>query len=138
MSDTCSLFKHREASMHSSPRHTYPPVFTVDPARAGTEPPMVPCWTFPPAQVRVKKRGWRVTGSAGCLLIMVFLTVFAALGLGTYQIMKLQTELLSLKQVRLFKVSMCLSFHLFIVLLIHSNKVKSLQSLYVEPNILSV
>ncbi|KAK3516065.1 hypothetical protein QTP70_004016 [Hemibagrus guttatus] len=92
--------------MHNNPRYTYPPVFTVDAARgfplqnqaAGTEPGLVPCWTLPPARVRAKKRGCGGMGSAGCLLIMVLLTVFAALGLGAYQIMKLQTELLGLKQ----------------------------------------
>ncbi|TTF11757.1 Tumor necrosis factor ligand superfamily member 6 [Bagarius yarrelli] len=90
--------------MHRNPRHTYPPVFTVDAAggfsyhnqATGTEPPLVPCWTLPPARSRTR-RGFGGMGSAGCLLIMVLLTVFAALGLGAYQIMKLQTELLSLK-----------------------------------------
>ncbi|KAI5090464.1 tumor necrosis factor ligand superfamily member 6, partial [Silurus meridionalis] len=85
--------------------YTYPPVFTVDAAGGfqrqhqaeGIEPPPIPCWTFPPAQVRVKKSG-RVTNSAGCLLIMVLLTIFAAMGLGAYQIRKLQTELLQMKE----------------------------------------
>ncbi|KAI5623585.1 tumor necrosis factor ligand superfamily member 6 [Silurus asotus] len=85
--------------------YTYPPVFTVDAAggfqrqhqAAGIEPPPIPCWTFPPAQVRVKKSS-RVTNSAGCLLIMVLLTIFAAMGLGAYQIRKLQTELLQMKE----------------------------------------
>ncbi|KAK2863911.1 hypothetical protein Q7C36_003065 [Tachysurus vachellii] len=92
--------------MHSSPRYAYPPVFTVDVSggfphhnqAAGTDPPLVPCWTLPPARASAKRRGCAGMGSAGCLLIMVLLTVFAALGLGAYQIKKMQTELLSLRQ----------------------------------------
>ncbi|XP_053470304.1 tumor necrosis factor ligand superfamily member 6 [Ictalurus furcatus] len=92
--------------MHSKLRYTYPPVFTVDAAggfppqhqAAGIEPPLVPCWTLPPARVRAKTRGCGGMSSAVCLLIMVLLIVFAVLGLGAYQIMKLQTELLHLKQ----------------------------------------
>ncbi|KAB5539736.1 hypothetical protein PHYPO_G00092600 [Pangasianodon hypophthalmus] len=92
--------------MHSNLRYTYPPVFTVDAAggfprqhqAAGIEPPPVPCWTLPPARIQAKRRGCGGMSSAGCLLIMVLLTVFAALGLGAYQIMRLQTELIRLKQ----------------------------------------
>ncbi|KAF5900560.1 tumor necrosis factor ligand superfamily member 6-like, partial [Clarias magur] len=92
--------------MRGNHRHPYPPVFTVDAAggfpqqhqAARVEPPLVPCWTLPPAQFWPKKRSCGGVSSAACLLIMVLLTVFAALGLGAYQILQLQTELLHLKK----------------------------------------
>ncbi|KAI4892555.1 hypothetical protein NFI96_024721 [Prochilodus magdalenae] len=99
--------------MNSNLSYQYPPVFTVEPAGrfqhqqhdhpqlapGRMEPAFVPCWTFPPARVHSKKRGCGgMTSAAGTLLIMVLLVVFAALGIGAYQIMKLQKELSELKQ----------------------------------------
>ncbi|KAK1795869.1 hypothetical protein P4O66_008968 [Electrophorus voltai] len=106
--------------MSNNRRHLYPPVFTVNtsggfpqhhqphhqqeaqqctPAAGRLEPVLVPCWTFPPAQVQAKRRSCRgMTSAGGTLLVMVFLVVFAALGLGAYQIWKLQRELVQMKQ----------------------------------------
>ncbi|XP_072552123.1 tumor necrosis factor ligand superfamily member 6 [Salminus brasiliensis] len=99
--------------MNGNLRYQYPQVFTVDAAAglpqqqhlhpqmatAGTEPSLVPCWTFPPARFQTKRRGCGgMNSAAGTLLIMVLLVVFAALGLGAYQIMRLETEVAKLKQ----------------------------------------
>ncbi|XP_066533658.1 tumor necrosis factor ligand superfamily member 6 [Hoplias malabaricus] len=103
--------------MNNNNRYEYPPVFSVDAtghlpqqqhyhqhhpqmsAAGRMDPALVPCWTFPPARYHSKRRGCGgMTSAAGTLLIMVLLMVFAALGLGAYQIMKIQTELAQLKQ----------------------------------------
>ncbi|XP_062857355.1 tumor necrosis factor ligand superfamily member 6 [Trichomycterus rosablanca] len=97
--------------MHSNNRNPYPPVFTVDASgclsyqqhhrthAARSELPPVPCWSFPPARVQAKRRSCGgMSSAAGTLLVMVLLTVFAALGLGAYQIMTLQKELMQLKR----------------------------------------
>jgi len=65
------------------------------------EPPMVPCWTFPPARAEMKRKRWggMNTGMAW-VLTLILLLVFAALGLGAYQILRLQTELERLTQVK--------------------------------------
>lgn len=113
---------HREANMQSNLRYTYPPVFTVDAVggfqhqAAGMEPPLVPCWTLPPARVQAKRRGCGGMSSARYFLIMVLLTVFATLGLGAYQLWRLQTELLHLKQVRLICLFVCHPTCLFPIL----------------------
>nr|WOK15261.1 tumor necrosis factor ligand superfamily member 6 [Osteobrama belangeri] len=64
-----------------------------------TEPQLVPCWTFPPARAEMKRRdcGRMNTGMAW-VLILILLLVFAALGLGAYQILRLQTEVERLSQ----------------------------------------
>ncbi|TRY59178.1 hypothetical protein DNTS_029288 [Danionella cerebrum] len=54
------------------------------------EPPLVPCWTFPPARAKLKRNGWG--GLSAGLLVLILLLVFAALGLGAYQIRHLQTQ----------------------------------------------
>lgn len=99
--------------MHSNYRNPYPPVFTVDASSfsyqqhprthaARSDLPPVPCWSFPPARAYAKRSGCGSMKSAAVtLLVMVLLTVFAALGLIAYQIMTLQTELMALKQVSL-------------------------------------
>ena len=67
---------------------------------------MLPCWSFPPAQERVMERGrgrgCRGVGSWSLTMALLFLLllVFGALGLGTYQIIKLQTQLDGIQQVR--------------------------------------
>ncbi|XDV41828.1 hypothetical protein PO909_010628, partial [Leuciscus waleckii] len=65
------------------------------------EPPMVPCWTFPPARAEMKRKSWGGlnTGMAW-VLTLILLLVFAALGLGAYQILRLQTEVERLTQER--------------------------------------
>ncbi|KAG9350955.1 hypothetical protein JZ751_024844 [Albula glossodonta] len=86
--------------MNPSSGCAYPPVFVVD--GHGPQPPMpnpglVPCWTFPPAVVKRKKKGC----DEACVVTVVALILFlilAALGYGTYQILKLQTELRQLRK----------------------------------------
>ncbi|XP_043075049.1 tumor necrosis factor ligand superfamily member 6 [Puntigrus tetrazona] len=59
-----------------------------------TEPQLVPCWTFPPARAETKRRGLgRMNAGMAWVLIMILLLVFAALGLGAYQILRLQREM---------------------------------------------
>ncbi|KAG5275511.1 hypothetical protein AALO_G00121140 [Alosa alosa] len=74
-------------------RQMYPPHY---PPRM--EPGTVPCWTFPPA--RPRKRSWADGCSAGSvpvtILVMVLALVFAALGLGAYEIQNLQSRLANL------------------------------------------
>ncbi|XP_058612396.1 tumor necrosis factor ligand superfamily member 6 [Onychostoma macrolepis] len=63
------------------------------------EPQLVPCWTFPPARAEMKKRDWgRMNAGMAWVLILILLLIFAALGLGAYQIQKLQTEVQRLSQ----------------------------------------
>lgn len=105
--------------MISNISYQYPPSFSRDAAGGiplqqhhpgmgarSIEPTLVPCWTFPPARNQAKRRGCGgMTSAAGTILIMILLMVFAALGLGAYQIMRLQTELAQLKQVRNLSVT---------------------------------
>ncbi|KAL7871934.1 hypothetical protein SRHO_G00069170 [Serrasalmus rhombeus] len=107
-----TLGRLRAVSMNNNLSYQYPPVFTVDAARpihqqhghpqlatGRMEPTLVPCWTFPPARFQSKKRGCGgLTSAAGTLLVMVLLMVFAALGLGAYQIWGLQKKLAKLEQ----------------------------------------
>ncbi|KAI7799771.1 tumor necrosis factor ligand superfamily member 6 [Triplophysa rosa] len=99
--------------MSSNLGHSSPPLYTVDSGGGHTQlhryyhqqmlgqgnPPLVPCWTFPPARAEMKRRGWG-TMSTGMtwVLTLILLLVFAALGLGTYQILRLQTEVERLTQ----------------------------------------
>ncbi|KAJ8388445.1 hypothetical protein AAFF_G00133210 [Aldrovandia affinis] len=83
--------------MNRSPN---PQVFLVD--RGGPQPSMLdpglmPCWSFPPPVVKRKKRVCEGVCSVIVLVVILFL-VLAALGLGTYQILRLQTELAQLRQ----------------------------------------
>ncbi|KAK7133354.1 hypothetical protein R3I94_015281 [Phoxinus phoxinus] len=66
-----------------------------------TEPPMVPCWTFPPARAEMKRKSWGgLNAGMAWVLTLILLLVFAALGLGAYQILRLQTEVERLTQER--------------------------------------
>lgn len=89
--------------------YPFPQVFLVDGAggepQSGQIPNLVPCWSFPPAQERVRSR----RKSNGCMgishglavvVLLLFLLVFAALGFGAYQIYNMQTELRELREVR--------------------------------------
>ncbi|XP_051952545.1 tumor necrosis factor ligand superfamily member 6 [Xyrauchen texanus] len=93
--------------------HPSPPVFMVDSGgchpqqhqyyheqvHGRTDPALVPCWTFPPARMELKRRGWgRMNFGMAWILTLILLVVFAALGLGAYQILRLQTELERLTQ----------------------------------------
>ncbi|XP_036971630.1 tumor necrosis factor ligand superfamily member 6 [Acanthopagrus latus] len=85
--------------------YPFPQVFLVDEGsgRGGRQHPsqspnLVPCWSFPPPQERAraprKSRGCMgVSYSAALVVLMLFLLVFAALGLGFYQIYNMQKEL---------------------------------------------
>ncbi|XP_029542875.1 tumor necrosis factor ligand superfamily member 6-like [Oncorhynchus nerka] len=94
--------------MSGTQGYPYPQVFLVDSGRGpqpSVQPPgMLPCWSFPPAQERVMKRGrgrgCRGVGSWSLTMALLFLLllVFGALGLGTYQIIKLQTQLNGIQQ----------------------------------------
>ncbi|XP_046893248.1 tumor necrosis factor ligand superfamily member 6 isoform X2 [Hypomesus transpacificus] len=83
----------------------YPQVFMVDHGRdppSTVHPPdLVPCWMFPPAQERVRRRGgkeWPCQGALLLAVLFVLLLVFAALGLGALQIHRLQMELATVQQ----------------------------------------
>lgn len=89
--------------MNHSPSHPYPQVFLVD--RSGPQLPMmdpglVPCWSFPPAVAKRKKRGWEEACTAAVLVFILFL-ILGALGLGAFWILRLQTELVQLRKVSL-------------------------------------
>ncbi|XP_067085781.1 tumor necrosis factor ligand superfamily member 6 [Osmerus mordax] len=83
----------------------YPQVFMVDnnrdPPSSVHPPDLVPCWMFPPAQERVRRRrekGWPCQGGLLLAVLFVLLLVFAALGLGALQIHRLQMELATVQQ----------------------------------------
>ncbi|KPP58101.1 tumor necrosis factor ligand superfamily member 6-like [Scleropages formosus] len=86
--------------MNSDPSCAYPQIFMVD--RGGMQTAMgqavpLPCWSFPPQRAKSSKRSC----GEGCVMTIVLLMLFlvlAALGLGAYQIMKLQAELVQLRQ----------------------------------------
>ncbi|CDQ60235.1 unnamed protein product [Oncorhynchus mykiss] len=98
--------------MSGTQGYTYPQMFLVDysgGSQPSVQPPgLVPCWSFPPAQERVREqgraRGCRRVGSWSLVVALLFLLllVFGALGLGAYQIHKLQTQLDGIQQVRGF------------------------------------
>ncbi|KAM3876150.1 tumor necrosis factor ligand superfamily member 6 [Diretmus argenteus] len=83
-----------------------PQVFLVDSGRGpehSLHPPnLVPCWSFPPAQERARSRGRRgcMGVNPGLLMVLLFLMLllFAALGLGAYQIRQIQEELTKMRQ----------------------------------------
>ncbi|XP_026200516.1 tumor necrosis factor ligand superfamily member 6 [Anabas testudineus] len=79
-----------------------PQVYLVDGGggtqRSGQSPSLVPCWSFPPAQERVRSHGKSrgFMGVSPCLaivLMLLFLLVFAALGFEAYQIHNMQIAL---------------------------------------------
>ncbi|XP_010870316.1 tumor necrosis factor ligand superfamily member 6 [Esox lucius] len=91
--------------MSAAQGYPYPQVFLVDSGGGGQTsdhpPGLVPCWPFPPAQQRVRERerarGCRSWGLALALLFLMLL-MFGAMGLGAYQIHKLQTQLDRMQQ----------------------------------------
>lgn len=89
--------------------YPFPQVFVVDQGgglpHVNQSPSLVPCWSFPPAQVRVesraKSRGCKgVSPGTALVVLMLFLLVFAALGFQAYQIYNMQKELNDMKEVR--------------------------------------
>uniref|UniRef100_A0A3Q3VVB7 THD domain-containing protein n=1 Tax=Mola mola TaxID=94237 RepID=A0A3Q3VVB7_MOLML len=85
--------------------YPFPQVFLVDQAgglQQPDQPPnLVPCWSFPPPQERVRSRrkSWSCMGvspSIALVVLMLFLLVFGALGFESYQIFKMQKELMQL------------------------------------------
>ncbi|XP_039984881.1 tumor necrosis factor ligand superfamily member 6 [Xiphias gladius] len=87
--------------------YPFPQVFLVNgdgSPQPSTQPlSLVPCWSFPPAQERVRSRGKSqgFMGVSPCLALIVlllFLLVFAALGFEAYQIYNLQTELREMRE----------------------------------------
>ncbi|XP_056133853.1 tumor necrosis factor ligand superfamily member 6 [Lampris incognitus] len=87
--------------------YPFPQVFLVDssggPQHSVQTPHLIPCWSSPPAQGRVRSRG----KDQGCMgiryglltvLLFLLLLVFAALGLGAHQIYKLHIEVAKIKQ----------------------------------------
>ncbi|XP_022051515.1 tumor necrosis factor ligand superfamily member 6 [Acanthochromis polyacanthus] len=86
--------------------YPFPQVFLVDESgrsQHSAQPPgLIPCWSFPPAQQRLRSR----EKSEGCMgirpgvaliVLLLFLLVFAALGFEAYQIMNIQKELRQVK-----------------------------------------
>ncbi|XP_051511218.1 uncharacterized protein LOC127416109 isoform X2 [Myxocyprinus asiaticus] len=101
------------ANMNGNFDNTSPPVFMVDSGggypkqrqyyheqvHGRTDPVLVPCWTFPPARAEDKRRGCGgMNVVITWILALILLLVFAALGLGAYQILRLQSELERLTQ----------------------------------------
>ncbi|XP_069550717.1 tumor necrosis factor ligand superfamily member 6 [Brachyistius frenatus] len=87
----------------------FPQVFLVDsgggPQHSAQPPHLIPCWSFPPAQERVRNRG----KSRGCMginpglaliVLLLFMLVFVALGLQAYQILTIQRELADVRKVQ--------------------------------------
>ncbi|KAM9761618.1 tumor necrosis factor ligand superfamily member 6 [Menidia menidia] len=77
--------------------YPFPQVFLVDegrgPHQSEQAPKLIPCWSFPPAQERRRRRGCMgVSPSLAMIVLMLFLLVFAALGFEAYQIMDLQKK----------------------------------------------
>lgn len=112
---THSLSHSRTCNMMCDQSYPFPQVFLVDGAGApqhSSQPPnLVPCWSFPPAQNRVRSHGksrscMGVSPSLSMTVLFLFLLVFVALGFETYQIYKIQAELKEMRQVRSHCVGM--------------------------------
>ncbi|XP_005923274.1 tumor necrosis factor ligand superfamily member 6 [Haplochromis burtoni] len=84
--------------------YPFPQMFLVDGGGGGRQqdsaqpPSLIPCWSFPPAQERMKSRG----KSKGCMgispglalvVLFLFLLVFAALGFEAFKISRLEDQL---------------------------------------------
>ena len=89
--------------------YPFPQVFLVDGGggqQYPDQPPnLVPCWSFPPAQEKMKSHGkskgcMGVSHGVALVVLMLFLLVFAALGFEAYQIDNLQRGLRNMTKVR--------------------------------------
>lgn len=93
--------------MSCNQSYPYPQVFVVD-SGGGTgdsvQPPnLIPCWSFPPAQQRMRRKSQGCLGvsySLALILLLLFLLVFAALGFEAYQILHIQKQLKDARKVR--------------------------------------
>lgn len=97
----------RTYTMSCDQSYPFPQVFVVD--RGGGQqhpaqpPDLVPCWSFPPAQKRAKNRSYSYMGAVpgvSLVVLFLFLLVFAAMGVGAYQIYNMQKELRQMREVR--------------------------------------
>ncbi|XP_030583919.1 tumor necrosis factor ligand superfamily member 6 [Archocentrus centrarchus] len=82
--------------------YPFPQVFLVDggggPQHSAQPPSLVPCWSFPPSQERVRSRGkskgcMGVSPGLALLVLFLFLLVFAALGFQAFKIVKIENQL---------------------------------------------
>ncbi|MBN3295650.1 tumor necrosis factor ligand superfamily member 6 [Amia ocellicauda] len=85
--------------MQRTLEHSYPQIYLVDrggPDHPSSHPNLVPTWPVlpPPAQ---RRRG-AGQGCVATLVIVLLLLVLVALGFGAYQLLRLQEELLLMKQ----------------------------------------
>lgn len=99
----------RSCTMSCDQCYPLPQVYLVDGGggteRSGQPPSLVPCWSFPPAQERVRSRqkSQGFMGVSPCLalvVLMLFLLVFGSLGFEAYQIYNMQMELRDIRKVR--------------------------------------
>ncbi|XP_070688785.1 tumor necrosis factor ligand superfamily member 6 [Pempheris klunzingeri] len=86
--------------------YPFPQVFLVDgsPHHPAQPPSLVPCWSFPPAQERVRSRGksrgcMGVSPSLALLVLFLFLLAFVALGFEAYQIHDMQEDMRDMRKV---------------------------------------
>ncbi|XP_034003164.1 tumor necrosis factor ligand superfamily member 6 [Trematomus bernacchii] len=88
--------------------YPFPQVFLVDggggPQHSANPPNLVPCWSYPPPQERVRSRGksrgcMGVSPALSLIVLMLFLLVFVALGFEAYQVINMQGEMRELKKV---------------------------------------
>nr|XP_057930301.1 tumor necrosis factor ligand superfamily member 6 [Doryrhamphus excisus] len=100
--------------MNCDQNYPFPQVFVVDGGQQQHQqhqhhhsdplPNVVPCWSFPPAQKRLKGRR-----PSGCfkgvipglttVMLLLFVLVFAALGFGGYQIHNMQVEMKDMRKI---------------------------------------
>ncbi|XP_045905988.1 tumor necrosis factor ligand superfamily member 6 [Micropterus dolomieu] len=94
--------------MNHDQNYPFPQVFLVDSGggqqHSAQPPSLVPCWSFPPAQERVRGRGksrgcMGVSPGVALVVLMLFLLVFAALGFEAYQIQNMQKQLREMREV---------------------------------------
>lgn len=106
---THSSSDNRTCTMSYDQTYPFPQVFLVGEGGGSQhsvqQPNLVPCWSFPPAQERMRNQG-RSRGCGGMstgaalVVLMLFLLVFTALGFEAYQIHNIQKELKGRQEVR--------------------------------------
>ncbi|KAM9383656.1 tumor necrosis factor ligand superfamily member 6 [Pholidichthys leucotaenia] len=95
-------------SIGNDQSYPFPQVFLVDGGGGGPQhspqpPNLIPCWSFPPAQERVRSRGkgrgsMGVSPCAALAMLFLFLLVFVALGFEAYKIVKIEEKLKEVPQ----------------------------------------
>lgn len=92
----------RTCTMSCDQRYPFPQVFFVDegrgPRHSAQTPNRIPRLSFPPAAETMKSRGksrgcMGISPSLAMVVLMLFLLVFAALGLEAWQILQLQKQI---------------------------------------------